>query len=92
MFFIHLALEKIIKAHVCRVSGDLAPRIHNLSRLAGLSGVSISKDVAGFLAELNKYTIEGRYSDTYEEVPDSVEIETILTESERIFTWLHDQL
>jgi hypothetical protein len=30
LFFAHLALEKMLKAHVCRVTQDLAPRIHPL--------------------------------------------------------------
>jgi HEPN domain-containing protein len=37
LFFAHLALEKVLKAHICRDTGDLAPRVHNLVRLAALS-------------------------------------------------------
>lgn len=92
LFFIHLALEKIVKAHVCRKTGDLAPRTHNLARLMELSGVPYSEADAQFLTDMNKYNIEGRYPDSYEELPDPEEIETILTESERVYTWLRDLL
>lgn len=34
LFFAHLALEKTLKAHVCRTTNELAPPIHNLVRLA----------------------------------------------------------
>ena len=34
LFFAHLALEKLLKALVCRRTQDLAPRIHSLVRLA----------------------------------------------------------
>jgi HEPN domain-containing protein len=34
LFFAHFALEKNLKAHVCRVRNDIAPPIHNLLRLA----------------------------------------------------------
>lgn len=34
LFFVHLALEKLLKAQVCRRTQDLAPRVHNLVRLA----------------------------------------------------------
>jgi len=34
LFIAHLALEKTLKAHVCRATGELAPRTHNLARLA----------------------------------------------------------
>jgi len=37
LFFAHLALEKALKAHVCRVTQDIAPRLHNLVRLAELA-------------------------------------------------------
>jgi HEPN domain-containing protein len=38
LFFAHLALEKILKAHVCRVIQDIfPPRLHNLIRLAELA-------------------------------------------------------
>jgi HEPN domain-containing protein len=36
LFFAHLALEKLLKAHVCRQTQDLPPRTHNLTRLAEL--------------------------------------------------------
>ena len=37
LFFLHLALEKLLKALVCRQTQDLAPRTHNLIRLAELA-------------------------------------------------------
>ena len=40
LFFLHLTLEKILKAHACRNSKDIAPRLHNLARLAELSGIA----------------------------------------------------
>jgi HEPN domain-containing protein len=40
LFFLHLALEKALKARICQFSGDIAPRVHNLVRLAELSGLS----------------------------------------------------
>ena len=34
LFFAHLALEKMLKAHICKKTRSLAPRIHNLVRLS----------------------------------------------------------
>jgi len=31
MFFVHVALEKTLKAHVCEATRDLAPKIHSFS-------------------------------------------------------------
>lgn len=44
LFFAHLTLEKLLKAHVCRWTRDLAPRTHNLSRLAELSNLPFQSD------------------------------------------------
>jgi HEPN domain-containing protein len=41
LFFIHLAFEKILKAHVCRKTGELSPRSHNIVRLLNCPGYSI---------------------------------------------------
>jgi HEPN domain-containing protein len=91
LFFVHLAFEKILKAHVCRHTGDLAPRTHNLARLLELSGISCSKNDVPFIVDMNRYNVEGRYPDSFEELPGPRECETILTESERIFTWFRGQ-
>ena len=37
LFFAHLALEKILKAFVCKETNELAPKIHNLIILAELA-------------------------------------------------------
>jgi HEPN domain-containing protein len=92
LFFIHLAFEKILKAHVCRKTGELSPRSHNIFRLLELSGLQHSREDSLFLANLNKYNIEGRYPDSYEDLPDSSEVEDIITTGGRIFQWLCDQL
>ncbi len=63
LFFAHLALEKVLKAHVCRRTGDLAPRLHNLVRLAELSGLVLEPRDLDVLAELNVFNLAGRYPD-----------------------------
>ncbi|MFH0726493.1 MAG: HEPN domain-containing protein [Pseudomonadota bacterium] len=44
LFFGHLTLEKMLKAHVCRNTGDLAPLTHNLVRLAQLAEIQLSSE------------------------------------------------
>ncbi len=65
LFFLHLTLENILKAHVCRNSGDIAPRLHNLTRLAELSGITFQQKHTDFLAEMNPFNIEGRYPEMW---------------------------
>jgi HEPN domain-containing protein len=40
LFFAHLAVEKMLKAHVTSQTKDVPPRIHNLIRLAKMAGLS----------------------------------------------------
>lgn len=61
LFLAHLALEKVLKAHVCRHTRDLAPRIHSLVRLAELASIKPNKEQLDTLAEMNAFNLEGRY-------------------------------
>lgn len=61
LFFAHLALEKVLKAHVCRQTRDLAPGIHNLVRLAELADISLRPEQIDVLAEMNAFNLESRY-------------------------------
>jgi HEPN domain-containing protein len=61
LFFLHLAIEKALKAEVCRATTDVAPRVHNLVRLAELANLTFGLGQIDALAELNAFNIEGRY-------------------------------
>lgn len=61
LFFAHLTLEKTIKAHVCKATGELASKIHNLVRLSQIAGLALSEDQIDLLAEVSEFNIEGRY-------------------------------
>ena len=61
LFFAHLTLEKTIKAHVCKATGELASKIHNLVRLSQIASLTLSEDHIDLLAEVNEFNIEGRY-------------------------------
>jgi HEPN domain-containing protein len=61
LFFAHLTLEKTIKAHVCKATGELASKIHNLVRLSQIAGLALSEEQIDLLAEVSEFNIEGRY-------------------------------
>ena len=88
LFFAHLAVEKLLKAHVCRKTQDLAPRIHNLVRLAELAGICPSESQLDVLAEMNAFSLEGRYPEALVPAPTSAEARDYLARSEEIFEWL----
>ena len=92
MFFLHLALEKILKAHVCKTIQDVPPRIHNLVRLAELANLSLISEQKYFLEELNNYNLEGRYPDDLTPVPALQNAKDILACAEDFYQWLINQL
>ncbi|MEB2783129.1 HEPN domain-containing protein [Algoriphagus persicinus] len=49
LFFCHLVLEKILKAHVVKITGQLAPRSHNLIYLSEKSGLPLDEETLDFL-------------------------------------------
>ena len=49
LFFAHLAIEKMLKAHVTRQTKDVPPRTHNLVRLAEIAELSLSPEQTSLL-------------------------------------------
>ena len=91
LFFVHLALEKALKAIVCRVTGETPPKIHNLVRLSELAQICSSQDQMDLLADMNVFNLEGRYPETLPSQPTPDEIRDILARVEEVFPWLINQ-
>lgn len=63
LFFGHLALEKLLKARVVRLTGQHAPLTHSLPLLASKSGIVFPEEIIDRLAEFMEFHIESRYPD-----------------------------
>lgn len=92
LFFCHLVIEKIIKAHVVKQSNDLAPRSHNLIYLSEKSNLFFNEDDEIFLGILMKYQLQGRYPDYNPIVPEKVKIIDYLNKTEKLLKWLEAKL
>jgi HEPN domain-containing protein len=92
LFLCHLALEKALKAHVCKKNRDLAPRIHNLARLAELAGLDVPGPYGDLLADMNAFNIEGRYPNLLVPPPSLTEAQLYATRAEEVLEWLFSQL
>lgn len=92
LFFAHLALEKILKALVCRRTQDVPPRIHNLTRLSELAGLELDAQQARILAAMNQFNLEGRYPESYTAQLDPEEAAQYIARSQEILTWLIQRL
>ncbi len=91
LFFAHLAVEKMLKAHVCRATDELAPPIHNLVRLAARAAIELSDEQIDLLAEVNEFNIEGRYPDTRLPGPSIEEAIGYLSRIDEVLTCLKAQ-
>ena len=92
LFFAHLALEKALKAHVCRHTADLAPRTHNLVRLADAAGLDVPPTIRDVLGGMNEFVLTGRYPDAMSKVPALGEARILRQRAEEAFAWLMQQL
>jgi HEPN domain-containing protein len=61
VFMCHLALEKIIKAHVEIEEDKMPPKIHDLETLAQRAKLTIPSPLNKIILELNKVSIPTRY-------------------------------
>jgi HEPN domain-containing protein len=92
MFFAHLALEKLLKAHICKNTGKLAPKIHNLVRLAEIARLQLEPEAIETLAEMNEFNLEGRYPITFVPPPTKNESLEFMKKAEGMFEWLTQKL
>jgi HEPN domain-containing protein len=88
LFLSHLALEKALKAHACKATRDLAPRIHNLTRLAEFTGLDVPANYGDVLADMNAFNIEGRYPDLLVPPPSVTEAQLYANRAEEVLEWL----
>jgi len=92
LFFAHLAIEKMLKAHVTRQTNDIPPRIHNLIRLAEMAGLLLGPEQASFLRRFDLYQLEGRYPESARTIIDLKAADERLTQARDILKWLKAQL
>ncbi|MBN1185849.1 MAG: HEPN domain-containing protein [Bacteroidales bacterium] len=63
LFLGHLMIEKLLKACYIKFNNDYPPYIHNLLRLAELSGIKLEDDQKLFLATVTAFNLNSRYDD-----------------------------
>lgn len=90
LFWAHLALEKMLKAHVLQQSKQEPPKIHNLLILAQNSGVTFSKEQRKLLARVDQYQIQGRYGTSPRKYSTS-HAKAEMAQAGELIQWLRDQ-
>jgi HEPN domain-containing protein len=92
LFFIHLALEKMLKACFCKNLNKTPPKIHNLMSLYQLAGLEADIKRQDAIEALNRFCLEGRYPEEWPVIPDKKEAQRYLKIADEIIKWLKKQL
>ena len=92
LFFCHLVIEKAIKAHVVKNTGEVAPKSHNLIYLSEKAGLIFDEEIEIFLGILMKYQLQGRYPDYNPVLPDSMKVNDYFNQTKNLLQWLRERL
>jgi HEPN domain-containing protein len=64
LFFAHLVIEKLLKAHFVKDNqSDFPPRTHNLLVLSEHTQLELSDEQLRLLSTINQFQLDGRYPD-----------------------------
>jgi HEPN domain-containing protein len=64
LFWAHLVLEKLAKAHWIKTHEDnIPPKVHDVVWLLEESNIDLGETMIKFLEEFNKFQLSGRYPD-----------------------------
>jgi len=64
LFWAHLVLEKLAKAHWVKTHQEnIPPKVHNVHWLLEQSNIDLGEDMMNFLEKFNEFQLEGRYPD-----------------------------
>jgi len=95
LFFGHLAVEKILKSLYVGNKREHAPPIHNLQRLANLTGISLDEDKTEKLILISSFNIEARYPDVKRSFREKCTKEFTLEQVriiKEIYNWLKTKI
>lgn len=91
IFLCHLAVEKLLKAIVCKVNQKIPPKTHDLFLLLKLSNLKIPKEHQLLVAHLNTASIPTRYPEDISKLTkqyNRVAAEKYLNETKGFLKWL----
>jgi len=64
LFWAHLVLEKLAKAHWVKTHQEnIPPRVHNIVWLLEQTDIDLGEETTDFLESFNKFQLSGRYPD-----------------------------
>ena len=92
LFFCHLVIEKIIKAHVVKASKNVPPKSHNLNWLLEKTDLKLNNEDKDFIGILMNYQLEGRYPQYYPPPPSYKIAYEYLSKTKELLSCLKNKL
>ncbi len=95
LFIGHLVLEKIIKAHYVKDTGQTPPKIHDLVKLANKTKLQLTDEQLLFLDEVLDFMIEARYPEYKQKLFKTFTkkyTKEKITQIKEMYLWLRSQL
>lgn len=94
LFFLHLAIEKSLKAKFVALYSEYAPYSHNLLHLASKIPLNWSEQQAVLASEINEFNLESRYPDDLFSLEKKASKEfclKYLKSGEELYLWISAQ-
>ncbi len=92
LFFCHLALETILKAHLTKFTKQTPPKIHNLISIADKANLELDDQTRFFFSIMNKFQMEGRYRNEIAERPIFEIAKNYFEVTKQKIKWLKEKL
>lgn len=92
LFFLHLSIEKVLKAIYSKRLAQVPPKIHNLETLLKRVEIPHTVEQMEMVQTINTFNLEGRYPDANPPIPKSEELTQYKKEAGEIYSWLIKQL
>jgi len=95
LFFLHLSLEKILKALYVKLHSTHAPFTHNLLSLLEKNQIQPSESDLRIFSEINEFNLEARYPDEkfrLQQIATQQFTSRYLQETKRLSLWISEKL
>ncbi len=92
LFFCHLCIEKLCKAHIVKDADEVPPKSHNLLYLVSKSHLILNDDQKDTCSILMTYQLEGRYPEYYPSSPSKKMVIDLLSKTKELYTCLKEKL
>ena len=96
MFFLHLSIEKMLKALFVNQNQDEAPFGHNLQNIASkIKNINFDKNTMELFAQITTFNIAGRYDDYKKNFYNICNLEfatNYLNKGKELLEWLKFQI